>query len=210
MGTTDAVPSRPNLHSSNPLRPRPRAALATGLGRARPNGRQPNERRARGAVSRYAHAFLTFAWLPMIELKDIDLRTDPAAQRYVKDEIVTVEFALASGALMSLEGANRYEPGDALITGTGGARWVVERTRFDEKYVSADTGLAHGEAGRYRNRPAVVLAKRMDAPFSMARRAAGDVLTGMAGDWVLQYAPGDYGVVRADRFAQVYRAAEPG
>lgn len=145
----------------------------------------------------------------MIELKDIDLRADPAAGRYVKDEIVAVEFARTSGALMSLEGANRYESGDALISGTGGARWAVERSRFDEKYVPAAPGLAHGEAGSYRNRPAVVLAKRMDAPFSMARRAAGDVLNGTAGDWVLQYAPGDYGVVRADRFAQVYRAAEP-
>lgn len=144
----------------------------------------------------------------MIELKDIDLRDDPAAGRYVKDEVVSVEFAQASGSLMSLEGANRYEPGDALIAGTAGARWVVARARFDEKYVPAEPALAHGEAGRYRNRPAIVLAKRMDAPFSMARRAAGDVLTGTAGDWVLQYAPGDYGVVRADRFAQVYRAAE--
>ncbi|MDG0023175.1 PGDYG domain-containing protein [Trinickia sp. Y13] len=145
----------------------------------------------------------------MIELNDIDLRDDPAAGRYVKDEIVAVEFASASGELMSLEGANRYEPGDALITGTGAARWVVERSRFDAKYVPAETALAHGAPGRYRNRPAVVLAKRMDAPFSIPRRAAGDVLNGAAGDWVLQYAPGDYGVVRADRFAQVYRAAEP-
>ena len=144
----------------------------------------------------------------MIELKEIDLREDPTAGRYVKDEVVAVEFAQASGSLMSLEGANRYEPGDALIAGTAGARWVVARARFDEKYVPAEPGLRDGEAGRYRNRPAVVLAKRMDAPFSMARRAAGDLLTGTAGDWVLQYAPGDYGVVRADRFAQVYRAAE--
>jgi hypothetical protein len=144
----------------------------------------------------------------MIELKDIDLRDDPAAGRYVKDEVVAVEFAQESGELMSLEGANRYEPGDALITGTGGARWVVERTRFNDKYLPADSTLVHGAAGPYRNRPAVVLAKRMDEPFSMARRAAGDVLTGTAGDWVLQYAPGDYGVVRADRFTQVYRAAQ--
>jgi hypothetical protein len=145
----------------------------------------------------------------MNELKDIDLRDDSEAGRYVKDEVVVVEFAQASGELMSLEGANRYERGDALITGTGGARWVVERVRFDGKYAPADAKLAHGEPGRYRNVPAPVLAKRMHAPFSIARRAAGDVLSGVAGDWVLQYSPGDYGVVRADRFAQVYRAIEP-
>jgi len=141
----------------------------------------------------------------MIELKDIDLREDPAAARYVKDEVVVVEFAHMSGELMSLEGANRYLPGDALITGTGGARWVVDRMRFDGKYVPAEATLPHGQPGRYRNRPAVVLAKRMDAPFTIARRAAGDILSGAAGDWVMQYSPGDYGIVRADRFAEVYR-----
>jgi hypothetical protein len=145
----------------------------------------------------------------MIELKDIDLRADPAAGRYVKDEVVVVEFAQASGELMSLEGANRYAMGDALITGTGGARWVVDRARFDGKYVPADAALPHGRPGRYRNLPAVVLAKRMDAPFTIARRVAGDILSGAAGDWVMQYSPGDYGVVRADRFAEVYRTADP-
>lgn len=145
----------------------------------------------------------------MIELKDIDLCADPAAGRYMKDEVVVVEFAATSGELMSLEGANRYVAGDALVTGTGDARWVVDRARFDGKYVPADAALPHGQPGRYRNRPVAVLAKRMDAPFTIARRAAGDVLSGAAGDWVMQYSPGDYGVVRADRFAEVYRKAEP-
>lgn len=144
----------------------------------------------------------------MIELKDVDLRVDPAARRYVKDETVTVEFAGGHGELTSLEGPNRYAPGDALITGTGGARWVVERARFDAKYLPAAAALGHGEPGLYRNRPAVVLAKQMDAPFSIARTAAGDVLRGIAGDWVMQYAPGDYGVVQAQRFAKVYRPAD--
>ena len=64
-----------------------------------------------------------------------------------------------------------------------------------------------GQAGAYRNRPSVVLAKQMREAFSMARSEAGDVLHGQAGDWVLQYAPGDYGVVQARRFAKVYRPA---
>jgi hypothetical protein len=144
----------------------------------------------------------------MIELKNVDLRIDPAAQRFVKDETVVVEFAARDGELMSLEGANRYGPGDALVTGSTGDHWVVSRERFDAKYVPADAALAHGEPGPYRNRPAVVLAKQMDAPFSIARSAAGDVLCGTAGDWVMQYAPGDYGVVKAQRFAKVYRRAD--
>ncbi|CAJ0853376.1 PGDYG domain-containing protein [Ralstonia flatus] len=143
----------------------------------------------------------------MPALQHVDLRTDPAARPFVKDEIVHVDFASEAGELMSLEGPNRYAPGDALITGSTGDRWVVSRERFDAKYAPADASLAHGQAGAYRNRPSVVLAKQMREAFSMARSEAGDVLHGQAGDWVLQYAPGDYGVVQAQRFAKVYRPA---
>lgn len=144
----------------------------------------------------------------MTELKNLDLSQDPHARRVVKDETVGVEFAAAEGELMSLEGPNRYLPGDALITGSTGDRWVVSRERFDAKYVPADAALVHGTAGAYRNRPAVVLAKQMHEAFSLARSADGDVLRGNAGDWIMQYAPGDYGVVQAARFAKVYRLAD--
>ncbi|KDB07387.1 PGDYG protein [Burkholderia sp. lig30] len=143
----------------------------------------------------------------MLALTHLDLSTDPHARRVVKDETVTVAFAAGDGELMSLEGPNRYVAGDALITGSTGDRWVVSRARFDPKYLPADPSIAHGEPGAYRNRPAIVLAKRMDEPFTIARSANGDTLRGVAGDWVMQYAPGDYGVVQAQRFAQVYRDA---
>jgi hypothetical protein len=144
----------------------------------------------------------------MIELTQFDLRTDAAAQRVVKDETVNVEFAAQAGELMSLEGPNRYAQGDAIITGSTGDRWVVSRERFDAKYLPANAGLAHGEGGAYRNRQVVVLARRMDEPFTLERSAGGDRLSGVAGDWVMQYAPGDYGVVQAARFAKVYRLAD--
>jgi hypothetical protein len=145
----------------------------------------------------------------MTELKNLDLSNDADAQRVVKNETVNVEFAAIEGELMSLEGPNRYAVGDALITGSTGDRWVVSRERFDAKYLPEDTSLAHGEAGAYRNRPAVVLAKQMNEAFSLARSASGgDVLHGAAGDWIMQYAPGDYGVVQAARFAKVYRLAD--
>ncbi|VXC05282.1 conserved hypothetical protein [Burkholderia sp. 8Y] len=142
----------------------------------------------------------------MLNLSKPDLSTDPAARRVVKNEAVAVEFAAAAGELMSLEGPNRYTTGDAIVTGASGERWVVSRERFDAKYV-AEGGIAHGEPGTYRNLPSVVLAKQMQEAFSIARSAAGDVLRGDPGDWVMQYAPGDYGVVKAARFAKVYRDA---
>ncbi len=52
-----------------------------------------------------------------------------------------------------------------------------------------------------------MLAKQMQEPLTIARTQDGDVLSGDAGDWVMQYAPGDYGVVKAARFAKVYRDA---
>lgn len=143
----------------------------------------------------------------MRDLLDIDLRTDPLAARYVKSETVDVEFARQAGELVSLEGPNRYQPGDALITGSTGSRWSVARERFAAKYEPLPPA-AMGEDGRYRARPMPVLARQIDEPFSAARSAGGDRLYGKAGDWLLQYGPGDFGVAEQNRFAQIYRRLE--
>jgi hypothetical protein len=138
-----------------------------------------------------------------IQLDSIDLRRDPQSCSYLKNEIVEVEFATSAGELISLEGPNRYAPHDALITGSTGDRWSVSRDRFDLKY-EAVAPTSFGAPGRYRNKPIPVLAKQMPQPFRIARCSDGDVLHGNAQDWLLQYAPGDYGVVENARFQQVY------
>ena len=51
----------------------------------------------------------------MLELGNIDLATDPLAARYIKTEIVSVEFARSDGELISTEGPNRYRAGDAFV-----------------------------------------------------------------------------------------------
>lgn len=140
----------------------------------------------------------------MLELTDIDLTTDLLASRYVKTEIVNVTFAGNAGELMSPEGPNRYQTGDALITGHGGTRWSVARGRFDAKY-EAVAPTEPGGAGRYKARPVPVLARQIAEPFTAARSAGGDVLHGEAGDWLLQYGRGDFGVARNERFKQVYK-----
>jgi hypothetical protein len=139
-----------------------------------------------------------------LKLENPDLAADGAACWVVKDEVVRVECAPAAGVLESAVGLNRYAAGDALLTGSTGDRWCVSRDRFDVKYRPEPPALA-GQAGSYRNRPVAVLAKRMSVAFSIARSAGGDVLLGDAGDWLLQYAPGDHGVVARARFDQVYR-----
>lgn len=141
----------------------------------------------------------------MPELKNIDLRTDPDATCYVKSEQVQVTFASSAGELISHEGPNRYLAGDALITGSTGDGWCVSRDRFDAKY-EAMPPLVHGADGRYRNKPIQVLAKQLREPFSIARCRGGDLLQGLAQDWLLQYGPGDFGIVENARFQKVYRA----
>jgi PGDYG protein len=131
----------------------------------------------------------------------IDLRSDPDARPFVKHEIVNVVFAPAAGAITSSVGTNRYRAGDALITGSNGDTWSVSRDRFTLRY--EETEVAH----TYRARRIVVLAKQLFEAFSIQRSAGGDWLQGAAGDWLMQYAPGDFGIVDAARFAGVYRAA---
>ncbi|MEO8103780.1 MAG: PGDYG domain-containing protein [Betaproteobacteria bacterium] len=140
----------------------------------------------------------------METLEHVDLAHDPAAAAYVKDETVDVVFATRAGEILSREGVNRYRAGDALITGSAGERWSVSRDRFDARYLPAGDTPA-GTNGPYRAKPAVVLAKQWPQAFSIARSAGGDLLRGNAGDWLLQYAPGDYGLIENARFQRVYR-----
>jgi uncharacterized protein (DUF2237 family) len=135
-----------------------------------------------------------------------DLAADPAAVWIIKDEVVSVEFAQQPGTLQSAVGLNRYAASDALLTGSTGDRWCVSRDRFDAKY-RAEAPTVAGAAGNYRNLPVPVLAKRMAVAFTIARSAGGDMLRGEPGDWLIEYAPGDYGVVAQARFGQVYRLA---
>ena len=144
----------------------------------------------------------------MLELKQIDLARDPEAASYIKAEVVSVTFARDAGELASLEGPNRYQAGDALITGSTGSRWSVSRERFEAKYEPV-APLKAGDDGRYAARPVPVLAKQIPEPFTALRSAGGDRLTGRAGDWLMQYAPGDYGVCEQARFAAIYRKAGP-
>ena len=140
----------------------------------------------------------------MLELKNIDLTADPAAASYVKTEVVTVAFARREGELLSLEGPNRYAAGDALVTGSTGSRWSVSRQRFDLKYEPVPP-TRMGDDGSYKAKPIPVLAKQIAEAFTAARSAGGDVLRGNAGDWLLQYGPGDFGVAEQARFERVYR-----
>lgn len=133
----------------------------------------------------------------------INLETDINAIRVQKTERVTVYFATQTGTLHSREGPNNYDVHDAIVQSASGDKWAVNRTRFVDKY-AALAPLTMGENGTYDAKPKVILAKLMQADFSLSRKAGGDLLSGKAGDWVLQYDVGDFGVCEQVRFAQAY------
>ena len=114
-----------------------------------------------------------------------------------------MRFATMPGALATREGSVRYEPGDALLTGSAGDRWPVSRPRFDAAYEPV-APTAAGAEGRYRRRPALVYAKQMSTPFELALGDGRGTLAGAAGDWLVQYAPDDQAVVGQAIFASTY------
>jgi hypothetical protein len=133
-----------------------------------------------------------------------DLREDPLARRARKLALpVTVDFAAADGLLTTREGPVAHARGDALLTGIEGERWPVPRRRFDDTYEPI-APLRPGKPGRYRKRPLVVWAKPMRERFAVDLRGDRGTLQGNAGDWLLQYAPGDLSVVSATVFAKTY------
>ncbi len=136
-------------------------------------------------------------------LEAMDLRHDPLAKTYVKDEVVSVVFAVEPGSVMSRVGPNHYGSGDAVITGSDGDCWSVSAEVFSSKYV-AEPGTTAGGSGQYRNVPRTVWARQYLTDFAV-RRASGDRLVGKPGDWLLQYQPDDHGIADAVRFARVYR-----
>ena len=139
-----------------------------------------------------------------MDFEALDLRQDRAAASYVKHETVQVVFARADGSLASREGDNHYRAGDALLTGSGGDRWSVARDRFDRRYQPLPP-LRHGSDGAYRSRPLPVLARQIAQGFTVRRSAEGDLLHGSARDWLLQYAPGDWGIVEDAKLRRLYR-----
>jgi hypothetical protein len=137
-------------------------------------------------------------------MSGVDLSVDRAARRARKLAIeILVEFATADGTLVTREGPVAYAQGDAVLTGTEGERWPVARRRFDETYEPI-APLRPGKPGPYRRRLQVVWAKSMREPFVVELGGGRGTLRGHAGDWLLQYGPGDQGVVSDTVFAKTY------
>ncbi len=143
----------------------------------------------------------------MNDCSGMDVRARAGSLRVVRKAVaVRVRFARATGVLRTLEGSVPYQPGDALITGLAGEEWPVERAFFFRAY-QPGPGLGAGEDGDYLRLAQELWALQMREPFRVRPGKGEALLHGAPGDWLVQYGPKSYGVVRADIFPTLYEAA---
>lgn len=137
---------------------------------------------------------------------DHDLRADPEARQVRRlPSDVDVCFAAAAGSMATPEGPVCYAAGAALLRDARGRCWPVERPIFDAHY-SPVPPTRMGDAGRYRHEPQTLWGRQIGCPFRVYLHSARGVLEGAAGDWLMQYAPGELGVVSAAAFRETYES----
>lgn len=96
-----------------------------------------------------------------------------------------------------------FLPGDAIMTGTRGECWPIEREKFEKTY-SPVPGAAHGTDGSFFKSAGPVLAVQLAVPFSIS--ASWGELSGKPGDWLVQYddAGKSFGIVDRGIFQETY------
>jgi hypothetical protein len=116
---------------------------------------------------------------------------------------IDVRFTPIECTVQTAEGLVHAAPGDAIITGAAGEHWRVSRARFPDKYRPVPPTLA-GEAGRYISRPNRIMAVPMTEAFQVLLADGVSLLTGQAGEWLVDYGDGSLGIVAEAVFADSY------
>jgi len=129
-----------------------------------------------------------------------DVSQDPDGFKTAKKPIpLEFRYAEADETIETKEGPVGANAGDAIMTGTEGEQWPIPAEKFAQTY----NDLGDGTAAK-KNIP--VFAKQMMVPFKVKVSWSNDLLQGAPGDYLVQYGPGDYGVVGREIFAKTYKA----
>ncbi len=148
------------------------------------------------------------AQMDRVDGEVVDLRQDPLAFGIeARPRQVTVEFAGKAGTLLTREGPVVYQVGDALLSGEDAERWPVRRDRFEAAYEAVTS--VQGQTGlRYMKRPRVYWGKELATTTRVELSGQRGALEGRSGDWLVQYAPGELGIVAAELFDSLYKRQE--
>jgi len=140
----------------------------------------------------------------MIKGNDLDLTNEKQAKKVQKKAMpIVVKFAANDGYCETKEGKVSYKVGDAIMTGVEGEHWPIVREKFDKTYEPVHSVKA-GEDGYYTKKPITVFALEMNEPFYVDVSWGKGRIEGKAGDWLLQYAEHDYGIVGKSIFEKTY------
>jgi hypothetical protein len=138
----------------------------------------------------------------------LDLARDPGAVRVQKLPVpVTVQWMAHDGACQTLEGTVHFRAGDPVLTGVEGEQWTMPAQTFSASY-EAVPPLPAGDDGLYRKKPRVVRAVRLAQPADVRVSFQDSLLHGEPGDWLVQYGPGDFGIVAASIFGKTYQVMD--
>ena len=128
-----------------------------------------------------------------------ELSQDPDGFETAKKPIpLNFRYAEEAETIETKEGSVTAEVGAAIMTGTEGEQWPIPREKFEQTYDVLEPGTA-----AKKNIP--VFAKEMAEPFQVKVSWSNDLLQGARGDYLVQYGPGDYGVVGREIFQKTYK-----
>lgn len=139
-----------------------------------------------------------------MKIWNTDLGGVKMAQRAFKRPVVhDVVFAEEPGVCETLEGEVPYKCCDALVTGVTNERWPVSREKFLTSYEAMPPTVS-GVDGRYFKKKILVWVLQLEMKTSVSVAEKSTWLTGCVGDWLVQYEPGNWGIVEKDIFQQTY------
>lgn len=128
----------------------------------------------------------------------LNLRKATNSIRVFKKPIVLkFEYSTKNQTIMTKEGPATCSVGDAIMTGTKGERWPIKREDFLRTYTLTGTNQCY-------KKPIEVRAIKLNFPFKVKVAWSKSMLTGKPGDILVQYGPGDFGIVSAEIFAETY------
>ena len=108
------------------------------------------------------------------------------------------EIAQTERVVQTKEGPVTARKGDYIMTGTKGENWPIPKDKFEKTYDVQPDGKTAAK------KKIKVYAVEMRKPFEVKVSWSPDTLKGKPGDFLVQYGPGDYGVVEKGIFKETY------
>lgn len=136
--------------------------------------------------------------------RDLDISQNLNVVRAIKRPVpVLVRFAETDGVCETPEGTVHFRQGDAIAEGAHDDTWPIQRHKFLERYEPVPP-TRPGEAGEYVKRALPVYALSLTEPVAVPVGWQSDPLYANPGDWLIQYGPDDFGVVKPEIFEATY------